>query len=547
MLCRLITSLMLSSSVLGATALALPASLDAPALFRSLYAEELKHLGMDESSIQRLHFPLTEEYANFLERCDQSAQDMRMCDQQAQSFKPSSLLQESLHTGFLPAPPEPAGPQPTFIIFPGYIAELAEITPYKDIFTADSRFKRAWRKTLARASHEERWARHYSVMDDSWVRSPLSEQIAAASLDDANGKVKLKLFAMTPLRGSLESVGSLADNADVMIERITQLDRISPLEGPVYILGYSRGTNVALEVVSRLPELKHTTRWASRIAGIVSLSAPIFGTPLADPQDPPAGFPVTTLARIGDRLQSCESGESPARRWSKVQNNARVWKDAIAEIIKDSQALSGPEELAWEGIKPEAIELKAALGILKGVLFDDLFRLSKPVAEYCENLRRFQLFVAKVFEGTEVMTTAQMENWFRTHTLPEDLDYISVNASMMDASRRNQVVFEGKNHLSYDVGSPDLQLSRTNFYQIVRSSGLEMNDGFVPVHRGRFFPGLHQRLNPLQKPYATRTVGVLWQHHLGVTIPAGIATADGGVSPFPRRAFLSALARFVQF
>jgi hypothetical protein len=526
--------------------LALPER-DGSKLFRSLYADELQQLGFDDASIQRMHFPLTQEYREFLERCDQGARDIRSCDEEARRFKPSSLLEASLNTGLPEPPAAPAGQEPTFIIFPGYIAELAEIVPYKDIFTADSRLQKTWRKTLARASSSDRFARHYSVMDDAWVQSPLAEQIAAASLDDAEGQTRLKLFVMTPRRGSLESVGSLADNADVMIERITQLDRLLPLEGPVYILGYSRGTNVALEVASRLSELKKTTRWADHIQGIVSLSGPIFGTPLSDPQDPPAGFPVTTLARISGQLKSCEAGESPRQRWAKIQKNARVWKEAITTIIADSQALSGPPELAWEGIKPEAIHLKSALEVLKGVLFDDLFRLSKPVREYCENLRRFQLFAAKVFEGSEVMTTDQMESWFRTHTLPEDLDYISVHASMMDASRRDQVVFEGQNKLSYDVGSPDLQLSRTNFYQIVASSGLEMNDGFVPVHRGSFYPGLHQRLNPLQKPYATRTIGVLWQHHLGITIPAGIATADGGVSPFPRRAFLSALARFVQY
>lgn len=543
---RLITSLALSFPILDSAALALPER-DGSSLFRSLYANELQQLGFDDASIQRMHFPLTQEYREFLERCDQSARDIRSCDEEARRFKPSSLLEASLNTGLPEPPAAPADQEPTFIIFPGYIAELAEIVPYKDIFAADSRLQKTWRKTLARAPFSDRFARHYSVMDDAWVQSPLGEQIAAASLDDAKGQPRLKLFVMTPRRGSLESVGSLADNAEVMIERITQLDRLLPLEGPVYILGYSRGTNVALEVASRLSELKKTTRWADHIQGIVSLSGPIFGTPLSDPQDPPAGFPVTTLARIGEQLESCEAGESPRQRWAKIHKNARVWKEAITTIIADSQALSGPPELAWEGIKPEAINLKSALEVLKGVLLDDLFRLSKPVREYCENLRRFQLFAGKVFEGSEVMTTDQMESWFRTHTLPEDLDYISVHASMMDASRRDQVVFEGQNKLSYDVGSPDLQLSRTNFYQIVASSGLEMNDGFVPVHRGSFYPGLHQRLNPLQKPYATRTIGVLWQHHLGITIPAGIATADGGVSPFPRRAFLSALARFVQY
>jgi hypothetical protein len=546
MFCRLITGLAFSFSAMASTASALPER-DGSSLFRSLYADELHQLGFDDSSIQRMHFPLTQEYKDFLQRCDQNARDIGECDAEARSFRPSSLLQASLNTKLPEVPPAPHGQVPTFIIFPGYIAELAEIVPYKDVFTADSRLQKTWRKTLARASYVDRTARHYSVMDDAWVRSPLSEQIAAASLDDAKGRARLKLFVMTPLRGSLESVGSYSDNADVMIERITQLDRLLPLEGPVYILGYSRGTNVALEVASRLPELKGKTRWASRIAGLVSLSGPIFGTPLSDPQDPPAGFPVTTLARIGEQLESCEAGESPQRRWAKIRKNARVWKEAISSIIAESSTLSGPEELAWEGIKPEAIELKGALQVLKGVLFEDLFRLSKPVREYCENLRRFRVFVDKVSEGSEVMTTSEMEAWFRTHTLPEELDYISVHASMMDASRRDQIVFEGRNTLSYDVGSPDLQLSRSNYYQIVRSSGLEMNDGFVPVHRGSFFPGLHQRLNPLQKPYATRTIGVLWQHHLGLTIPAGIATADGGVSPFPRRAFLSALARFVQY
>jgi hypothetical protein len=543
---RLITGLALSCPILVSTASA-SSERDGSSLFRSLYADELQQLGFDNASIQRMHFPLTQEYREFIERCDESAPDIQACDAEARRFKPSSLLEASLNTGLPVPPPQPEGPQPTFIIFPGYIAELAEIVPYKDIFEADSRLKRSWQKTLARASYKDRLARHYSVMDGAWVQSPLSEQIAAASLDDAKGKPRLKLFVITPRRGSLESVGRLEDNADVMIERITQLDRLMPLNGPVYILGYSRGTNVALEVASRWSELKTGTRWASQIKGIVSLSGPVFGTPLSDPQDPPAGFPVTTLARIGDQLESCKAGEGPKQRWAKIQKNARVWKEAIASIIADSQALSGPEQLAWEGIKPEAIDLKAALDVLKGVLFEDLFRLSKPVREYCENLRRFQVFTDKVREGSEVMTTERMQNWFRTHTLPDELDYISVHASMMDASRQDEVVFEGKNTLSYDIGSPDLQLSRTNFYQIVGSSGLEMNDGFVPVHRGSFYPGLHQRLNPLQKPYASRTIGVLWQHHLGITIPAGIATADGGVSPFPRRAFLSALARFVQF
>ena len=508
-------------------------------LFRSLYGSELENSGYSVQEIAKLHLTYPQLFKDFIESCNKQAETIADCDVGAVNFRPTYLLKESVTTRISP-PVQPHKERPTFIILPGYVAELAEITPYSDILEQPSQLKEQWLKKVAAANLKT--GPHYSIIQGRDVQSPITSLIQAASLDQADGTATAHIFVIQHPLGSLESIGQLADNADSIIPRIRQLNQIMPLEGPIYLLGYSRGANVALEIISRLPQLEARGQdpWAQKIAGMISLSGPLFGTTLSDSTAP---NPLAGLLGFTQDLQSCEANDSFLQRRKKIHSNTRLWKQSIGAILRDGGGLTGPEELELEGIKTGLIDLRMSAQVLKAVLFKDLFRLGRPVSEYCENVDRFKLFVAKVLEGADVMSTQNMQTWFQTHTLPPELDYIAVGATMMDASTVGNVQPEGSNALCYTPSSADLQLSRSSYYQIFNASGFHLNDGFVPLHRSLFLPALHQKLNPAQQPYRARYLGALWQHHLGIAIPMGIPMANTAKTPFPRRDFLEALAR----
>jgi hypothetical protein len=514
-------------------------------LFRSIYGAELEKSGYSAQEIPLLHFTFPETFKEFIESCHRHATRIEDCDSKAAEFRPSQILKGSPSIPPLTPPMDLAAHRPTFIILPGYIAELAETIPYRDILDEPSQLRTRWEQQLQQIPDSMKTAVHFSIVAGREVNSPVGTLIRAASLDQEDGQELAHVFVMQHPRGSLESVGQLSENADRLIPRIRQLDQIMPLEGPVYLVGYSRGANVAMEILSRLPQLQAqgVDPWVEKIAGMISLSGPLFGTPLGDSQGP---HTLAGLLGFAKDLQTCAKDDSFWERHKKIHNNTQIWKKSIAALVRDAGTLGGAKELQWEGIRTGAIDLRMGWQVIKGVLFQDLFRLSRPVREYCENVERFKLFVSKTIEGTEVMSTRSMQTWFETHTLPPALDYISVAATMMDASTPEAIQPEGSNTLSYAPGSADLQLSRNSYYQIVALSGFQINDGFVPLHRSLFLPRLHQRLNPAQEPYQARYGGALWQHHLGIAIPMGIPMSQAQETPFPRRDFLEALVRLAQ-
>ncbi|MFW7380651.1 MAG: hypothetical protein ACOH5I_17695 [Oligoflexus sp.] len=516
--------------------------------FRSIFTSYLQKSGYSDDEMMRLHLPFTEEFKDFYAYCNQEAASIEDCDPFAPHFTPSQFYEESQRSPITVAPRSNQS-QASLILIPGYVAELADIIPFAEVFSGKSLLKSRWQKTLRRAPQHLRVDSRYSMIDDAQISTPMKELILAASLDQSSNQEGANLFVMNHLRGSLESFGSLEDNAAQIIRRLQKLDALMQLEGPVYLVGYSRGTLVALEILSQLERLAASGEhpWSEKIAGMISIGGPIFGTPLSDSGDAleaSAGPPTAALLDLADSLQSCEADDKPWERSWKVKMNTARWSFAVPKLLKEGAGMQNPEELSWEGIKPGLIDIRAGWQILSGVLLEDIFQLSRPFAGYCKNIDRFKLFVRKLIEGSDVMSTAAREAWFRQNTLPPHLDYIAVSATMMNASTPEQIFSEGKNAFSYGTGTADLQLARSSFYQIYRLSGVQSNDGFVPVHRSLFLPGLHQRLNPEQEPYQARYIGAIWQHHLGTTLANGIPMANGNSNPFPRRSLLQSLIDF---
>jgi hypothetical protein len=517
--------------------------------FRAIYGQLLLEAGYTADEVKRLHFPFPGFFEELIQYCNETADEITACDQRVTSLRPSQFLEHSLKQDVNP-PQAPAMERrqvaPTFIIIPGYVAELADITPYKDIFAAPSGLKEAWHQALAKVPSKKRTVNHYDLIEGRHVASPLEDVILAASLDRDYGQSELDLYAIRHPRGSLESLGSLVDSADSVVAYVDRLAEVMPLSGPIYFVGYSRGANVSLEILSRLARLKDDPGhpWASQMAGMISISGPLFGTPLSDNGATSQSQMNDELYKLANRMATCSPQDGVWRRWSKVHRNTKLWKRTIADLIQSGPKLEPPVELSWEGISPDALDLQQGWPILRGILFEDIFELSRPVSRYCENVERFKIFINTLQDGTRSMSTDGMRAWFAEHTLPAELDYIAVSTTMMDAARPEKVYREGENELSYRVGSLDLQLARTSYYTIFDAAGFELNDGFVPLHRSLFLPGLHQRLNPEQPDYQARAIGALWQHHLGVAIPVGLPTAEPGVSPFARRNFLKALAHF---
>src|SRR5262249_53777083 len=133
--------------------------------------------------------------------------------------------------------------------------------------------------------------------------------------------------------GSLESLGSLASNVDVVERRLTRVFEIITEDTDVYFVGYSRGLPVALELISRLHGqiqsgvISPATRtWFERVEGVVGLGGVYYGANFA--HDVLTGTSGTSaalrlLSDTSSRLAMMPNDASQKPRL--ITENARVW------------------------------------------------------------------------------------------------------------------------------------------------------------------------------------------------------------------------------
>jgi hypothetical protein len=91
---------------------------------------------------------------------------------------------------------------------------------------------------------------------------------------------------------------------------------------------------------------------------------------------------------------------------------------------------------------------------------------------------------------------------------------------------------------------PDFRLLRGNYYTMLNSTALKINDSQVSYPLTRFWPAMFQKLNPNQPKVNSYFVGMMGTHHWGMAWSEAIEQTPPAVNPFPKTILLESLATF---
>ncbi len=545
-----------------------------PALFRNDFYTYLKRDGrMSDEDVRQLVLMPTEAAIQPPVKQD-GAKPLLPYDGAFSRLKPSDFYKQGLITPLVEKHGEGDAPLETvlgknrvhIVVVPGIFGEFIPVSPFEEVFRYGGAASVRWEQKLAEAEADPAKKdltvdRQFSPSALKDVQRSLKDLVRVGSIDDAEGKPLVTITYLKPALGSLETFGTLDENADYYLSRLDKYFRVSGRPEHLYVMGYSRGTATALNLVTRAYDAN--AQWLPSLKGVVALAGVVYGSQLADAALGPGPDKEAldlTEDFVKNQLTSCDGPDSSL--WLRSKN---YW--AWASFLKNLTAILAKKvvrnpELTREGIATENADLGRITKFVQRAIssgsqvFSDgdpdpeaeaIFRLDAPIAEHCNNVERFKKTATQVIKGVKTLSTDSRLEWFRTHTLPTNIRYFAINGTMGDATP------EGKrplplvlNRTAYDTQSLDFRNLRMNFYDLFAAGGGQLQDSQVPVQRAMFWPELNSALNAKQKPIESYFLGTLGIHHWGLSFPRAFSTKDGlTANPFPRTILLKAIATFL--
>jgi pimeloyl-ACP methyl ester carboxylesterase len=423
----------------------------------------------------------------------------------------------------------------TLILFPGAFSEFITTRLFEETFNDNSLFQRAWdrayRTSGSLVSTDSKvttpfWDEAMSANLGYKMPVPLKELFSVTSIDyKDNPVIKIILLKSPPM--SLESIGDLEETSKIYLRRLNKFFKILGQEPKnVVLLGYSRGTTTALDLLAHAPQVG----WVEKVRAFVSLAGVIHGSTLADlsfyPPRSAKNFRNHRHLLLVDKLLE-DLEETPQGLFGSTSQriaNYSILKTFLSEILKDQPSI----EVNWsqDSLDRQALSSliqMAALIALKGV--DETNDHFQRVAAIKATLREVRL-------GLEQLTSTGRDGWWSTHTLPPSVQYYSISASMFDALRPPPLW----NQYSYNSDSVDLSMLYTSYRDIADGAGAPYNDSQVTTKDATFLVERVLNLNPEQLPFRAIDLGTVNTHHWGIALKSVSAE-----NPFPRRALLMSL------
>lgn len=437
------------------------------------------------------------------------------------------------------------------ILVPGIFGEFIDSRPFEELLSkTDSTAARKW-KSIADATRNTPagTVQGYSVAKLADEPLPIDETIDVASIDDATGKPLVTLAFLKPRTGSLETLGSLEDSTNTYLPRI---DRYASLMGRprnVVVMGYSRGTPVALDVVAKAAKDRNAHPWVDDVVGVSGLAGVIYGTALADSTKDPnnvTGKMLREIQGLATNLHSCSPDKPFATAALHRTQNTAMWASTIAKVAWLASKLPAHPEIEAEQISSATPDYGRLGKLVQRIAFNDTMNLDRPFSDYCANVERFKKTIDMAIRGVDSLTTESRLGWWRTNVLPPHVRLFSVTATMGDATRDGQMWPLTTDETVNDPRSIDFKSLRGNFYDLFAASGIDLNDSQVTFPRARFWASAHPILNPEQAPVRAYFMGTLGTHHWGLAFPRAFATQDGLTgNPFPRTELMAAMGTFI--
>jgi len=454
------------------------------------------------------------------------------------------------------------------VVVPGIFGEFIPVAPFEEVLRRGGTAQSDWARALAAAEADPAKAdlvhdRQFSAAKTKDVERSLRDLVRVGSIDDADGTPLVTVTYLKPELGSLETFGTLDENADYYLGRLEKYFAVTGAPERLYVMGYSRGTATALNLVTRARDARAS--WMPKLRGVIALAGVVYGSPLADAALSPGPQKdlLDAMGRfVNDKLESCDG---PTPSLGLMTRNLGHWTSFSTRAAALTLKLGNRNaELAREGIETDMADLGRIASFTRRVLFGDpqsvfsatssgdsailgVLRMNRPSTEYCQNIESFKTTARQVMKGVATLTTQARLDWYRTHTLPTNVRYFAITGTMGDATPEGGEVSPlALNEAAYDTRSVDFRTLRGNFYDLYAASGSQLQDSQVPVQRARFLPEIHAGLNPAQGALRTYFMGTLGIHHWGLSFPRAFSTRDGlEANPYPRTLLLQSIATFV--
>lgn len=509
-------------------------------VFRAAFAQELSSR-MDGEQIRRTLPYLPPQLTEGTIAIDPS-DPMRRIRERFAGVRMDDLYRESLRRPI--GTPKAAAAEPlTVVFFPCILCEFTASRPLGDVLRRPGSFGQTWQPRIARMKTTS-----FDLHALRRVEHGLGEVVRVASIDDAKGRQLVRLIAMEPRPGSLETIGRIEDNIHDMLPRVDAVMRALRAGGEpssrIVFMGFSRGAPLALEALTQARAKAYP--WAADIKGLVSISGVLYGAVLADVTLPHVQTPLAqtylAIRRLGEELQV---GTSPSVVW----NNTQAWSRAIRRMT--AQTARGLRELPSGLVReipgrppsfPNPIDFLKYLEEKYGSLLD----LHRPVGRYAENTERLKVLIERLIASSDELTTASRLQWWRTHRVPTDVHYYSLRALQADPWRDGERPPLSLAFPFYGPHSTDALLMRDFFYEGFRTGGAQLADGAVTLEQSRFWPELTASLNPGQGVIAASDLGIVATHHVAVAVQGALDTNPIHPNQFPRAALVRAIAASVE-
>lgn len=420
--------------------------------------------------------------------------------------------------------------QLTLVIVPGLLGEFIDIRAFEDLFSKDSSYKKTWKQMADQSRVTDV---RLNLENYAYENTPLSEEINAASIDDENGQPLVKVIIFTTKLGSLESIGDNADRAATFNSRLEKYIQLTNDKNLV-LIGYSRGTPLALEMVTQAQAKK--LNYLSRVQSLVSYAGVVMGSSLAD---------VTAD-------QSTSSGKLFAAA-QKMANSLQFSTGFWDRLIKQNENTAAIAEFAATVAANSTLDLQGNLNSVQKGDFSSTSTLIlkvladlglKSASDFNGHVNRVKTFVNAILTSVIQLRSENRRAWWMTHTLPKNINYFSLSAVMVDQnhSALEKEIYESKQ--GYNDTLDDIGLLQ-NRHDYEKASGFALNDSQVALHQSQFLPGVITELNANNKDLKIQSLGVLQTHHWGASLRVVNAMKDGRMNPFPREQVLTGLAIYL--
>lgn len=418
----------------------------------------------------------------------------------------------------------------TIVIVPGLFGEFIETRAFEEVFSRNSSEKAKWQQMVQNKLMVDD---QYNLEKNQFEKVRLSDLIDVASIDDKKGNALVKVAILKTKLGSLESIGSMAEKAKIFNRRLQAFAKLNK-EDNLVLLGYSRGTPLALEMVAQAQV--QNLPYLAKVKAVVAYAGVILGSSLADLTDDPNTQSGRQFAAVKKLLASLKSSDHfTDRLWRGSQNTL-----AIGEFLA---SLGVNSEFDPESFLSSARsgDFQTAAMLVARVLRQFAFM---SLTDFNGHVLRVTKFMNEILASVDDLKTKSRVSWFQNHVLPKNIKYYSISAAMVDPAKSTleNEIYQKRVGYNDTIDDRNLEGNRRSYEEATQFA---MNDSQVAIHQSTFLPKLIQNLNPKNSDLKTEALALMQTHHWGVSLRTVNVMRDGTVNPFPRENVLMALAAYL--